>query len=117
MLIRQVSAAAWSRGGRATLGGEAAMPSMKVTVSSAMRARDVSRPQPHHEAAAEEDAAAARPTLPAGPTAPTAPPAPRHRPAPPGNRPAPPGNRPAGATAPKPGDASGAAPGTGAAKP
>ena len=32
------------------------MPSMKVTVSGAMRARDVSRPQPHHEATAEEDA-------------------------------------------------------------
>ena len=40
------------------------MPSMKVTVSAAMRARDVSRPQPHHEAAAEEDVAAARPASP-----------------------------------------------------
>ena len=37
------------------------MPSMKVTVSAAMRARDVSRPQPQHEAAAEEHLAAARP--------------------------------------------------------
>ena len=37
------------------------MPGMKVTVSAAMRARDVSRPQPRHEAAAEEAAAAARP--------------------------------------------------------
>src|SRR5215472_11056319 len=100
------------------------MPSMKVTVSAAMRARDVSRPRPHHEAAAEEDAASARPassqrartapprgagparsSLPAGPPAP---PTPR-------NRPAPPGNRPAGASAPKPGDGVGAAPGTRAA--
>ena len=40
------------------------MPSMKVTVSAAMRARDVSRPQPHHEAAAEQDVAAARPASP-----------------------------------------------------
>ena len=40
------------------------MPSMKVTVSAAMRARDVSRPQPHHEAAAEEEVAAARPASP-----------------------------------------------------
>jgi hypothetical protein len=29
------------------------MPGMKVTVDAAMRARDVSRPQPHHDAAAE----------------------------------------------------------------
>ncbi|HKR71495.1 MAG TPA: hypothetical protein VJT16_21870, partial [Streptosporangiaceae bacterium] len=55
---------------RATLGGEAgsalaergeaAMPGMKVTVSAAMRARDVSRPQPHHEVAAEQNAPPAR---------------------------------------------------------
>src|SRR5262249_59468650 len=51
----------WESHRRATLGGEAAMPGMKVTVSAAMRARDVSRPQPHHEAAAEENSAAARP--------------------------------------------------------
>ena len=30
---------------------------MKVTLSSAMRARDVSRPQPHHETAAQADRA------------------------------------------------------------
>ena len=29
------------------------MAGMKVTLSSAMRARDVSRPQPHHETAAQ----------------------------------------------------------------
>src|SRR5262250_2787178 len=89
---------------RATLGGEAAMPGMKVTVSAAMRARDVSRPQPHHEAAAEENSAAARPasrprtgTAPAPDgkagqaAAPAPPPAPPGRPAPPGTpRPAPP---------------------------
>ena len=63
------------RRGRATLGWEAAMPGMKVTVSAAMRARDVSRPQPRHEAAAEEAAAAARPA-PAS-RARTAPPPPR----------------------------------------
>ena len=101
------------------------MPSMRVTVSAAMRARDVSRPQPHHEAAAEEDVAAAWPaspqrartalpplrgTGPARPPLPAGPPAPRHRPAPPGNR-------PAGETTPKPGDSPGAAPGTAAGKP
>jgi hypothetical protein len=104
------------------------MPSMKVTVSAAMRARDVSRPQPHHEAAAEEEVAAARPASPQRaktdlpplrgtgparvpvPAAPAAPPVPRHRPAPPGNR-------PAGETTPKPGDSPGAAPGTAAGKP
>ena len=35
------------------------MPSMKVTLSAAMRARDVSRPQAEHEEAAQE---AAEPT-------------------------------------------------------
>jgi len=30
------------------------MPGMKITVDSAMRARDVSRPRPEHEAAAEQ---------------------------------------------------------------
>jgi hypothetical protein len=39
------------------------MAGMKITLSSAMRARDVSRPQPHHEAAAQ----AADATEPAGP--------------------------------------------------
>ena len=29
------------------------MPGMKITLGSAMRARDVSRPRPEHEAAAE----------------------------------------------------------------
>jgi len=38
------------------------MPGMKVTVDAAMRARDVSRPEPHHEAAAEA-AIADMPTL------------------------------------------------------
>jgi hypothetical protein len=38
------------------------MPGMKVTVDAAMRARDVSRPQPHHDAAAEA-AVADIPTL------------------------------------------------------
>jgi hypothetical protein len=38
------------------------MPGMKVTVDAAMRARDVSRPQPHHDAAAEA-AIADMPTL------------------------------------------------------
>jgi hypothetical protein len=104
------------------------MPSMKVTVSAAMRARDVSRPQPHHEAAAEEDVAAARPAspqrarIPLPPprgTGPARSPLPAGPPAPPGprHRPAPPGNRPAGETTPKPGDSPGAAPGTAAGKP
>jgi hypothetical protein len=73
------------------------MPGMKVTVSAAMRARDVSRPQPHHEAAAEQNSSPARPRTRRAPrsagnngsgqAAPVAPPAPRHRPAPPGPRP------------------------------
>jgi len=71
------------------------MPGMKVTVSAAMRARDVSRPQPHHEAAAEQDSPPVRPRARAAPrpagnsgpgqtAAPVPRPAPRHRPAPPG---------------------------------
>ncbi len=87
------------------------MPSMKVTVNAAMRARDVSRPQPQHEAAAEEQLAAARPapsprarigpplTRGNGPARPPMPPAPPS----PGLRPAPPGDRPAGTGRPKPG--------------
>jgi hypothetical protein len=88
----------WESRRRATLSGEAAMPGMKVTVSAAMRARDVSRPQPHHEAAAEQNSPPARPRARAAPrptgnhgpgraAAPIPPPAPRHRPTPPGPRP------------------------------
>jgi len=105
----------WESRRRATLGGEAgsalaergeaAMPGMKVTVSAAMRARDVSRPQPHHEAAAEQNSPPARPRARAAPrppgndapgqaAAPIPPLAPRHRPTPPGPR-------PGGATAPE----------------
>jgi len=105
----------WESRRRATLGGEAgsalaergeaAMPGMKVTVSAAMRARDVSRPQPHHEAAAEQNSPPARPRVRAAPrppgndapgqaAAPIPPLAPRHRPTPPGPR-------PGGATAPE----------------
>jgi len=73
------------------------MPGMKVTVSAAMRARDVSRPQPQHEAAAEQDSPPARPgaraaprpsgSSSAGQAVPRVPPpAPRHRPAPPAPR-------------------------------
>jgi hypothetical protein len=40
---------------------------MKITLSSAMRARDVSRPQPHHEAEAQAaDAGEPRPAAAAG---------------------------------------------------
>jgi hypothetical protein len=39
------------------------MPGMKVTVDTAMRARDVSRPRPEHEALAEELHGAAEATL------------------------------------------------------
>src|SRR5260370_4416532 len=53
--------------------GRQPMPGMKVTVSAAIRARDVSRPKPHHVAAAEENSAAARPA--AGPRTSTTPPA------------------------------------------
>src|SRR5690348_10810658 len=88
----------WESRRRATLGGEAAMPGMKVTVSAAMRARDVSRPQPHHEAAAEQNSPPARPRARAAPrpagsngpgqaAGPITPPVPRHRPTPPGPRP------------------------------
>jgi translation initiation factor IF-2 len=98
------------------------MPGMKVTVSAAMRARDVSRPQPHHEAAAEQNSPPARPRAKAAPrltgnnvpgqaAAPIPPPAPRHRPTPPGPRPGgatPPERgkvpRPGGATPPRPGN-------------
>jgi len=55
------------------------MAGMKITLSSAMRARDVSRPQPHHDAAAQA-ADAAEPAVLAG-TARAAP-APRPSPAP-----------------------------------
>ena len=44
------------------------MAGMKITLSSAMRARDVSRPQPQHDAAAQA-ADAADPATPAGPRA------------------------------------------------
>jgi len=102
------------------------MPGMKVTVDAAMRARDVSRPRPHHEAAAEA-AIADMPTLRGAPgtrvtpvparitRAPEpprpGPPAPRRRPGPPApgpaeqpvplerNKPAPP---PVPAVAPEP---------------
>jgi len=78
--------------------GKAAMPGMKVTVSAAMRARDVSRPQPHHEAAAEQNSPPARPRARAAPrptgnngprpaVTPIPSPGPRHRPTPPGPRP------------------------------
>jgi hypothetical protein len=43
------------------------MPGMKVTLSAAMRARDVSRPHADHEEAAEEAAARAAAPRPAGP--------------------------------------------------
>ena len=102
------------------------MPGMKVTVDAAMRARDVSRPQPHHDAAAEAaiaDMPALRgtpgtrvtpvpaPTTRAPEPAHPAPPVPRHRPGPPvpgragqpvppdKNKPAPP---PGPAVAPEP---------------
>jgi hypothetical protein len=68
------------------------MPGMKITLSAAMRARDVSRPQPEHQAAAElsnEGSASVRPRPPqagASRSAPehTSPPAPSRpgRPAP-----------------------------------
>ena len=69
------------------------MPGMKVTVDAAMRARDVSRPQPHHDAAAEA-AIADMPTLRGTPgTRVTPVPAPAtHAPEPP--HPAPPRPRP-----------------------
>src|SRR5215469_3410820 len=128
MLTRGVRRRGRARGRACDTGRGGKMPSMKVTVSAAMRARDVSRPQPHHEAAAEEDVAAARPaasqrartappprgtgparsSLPAGPAGAVAPPAPR-------NRPAPPGSRPVGPSIPKPGDGTGTTPGTGTA--
>ena len=40
------------------------MPGMKITLNAAMRARDVSRPRPEHEAAAEQSADAAAPARP-----------------------------------------------------
>jgi len=43
------------------------MPGMKVTLSGAMRARDVSRPHADHEADAEEADARAAAPRPAGP--------------------------------------------------
>ncbi len=43
------------------------MPGMKVTLSAAMRARDVSRPHADHEEAAEEADARAAAPRPAGP--------------------------------------------------
>ena len=43
------------------------MPGMKVTLSAAMRARDVSRPQAEHEQAAQEAAERAGAPRPAGP--------------------------------------------------
>jgi hypothetical protein len=52
------------------------MPGMKVTVDAAMRARDVSRPRPHHEAAAEQ-APVERGRRPVEPRRPPAPPAPQ----------------------------------------
>jgi len=121
----------WSLGFRrhATLGGEAAMPGMKVTVSAAMRARDVSRPQPQHEAAAEQNSPPARPRARAAPRpagngrdqamSPVPPPAPRHRPPAPGPRPD--GARPERGKGPRPGadpaPGSGPAPGTTAGTP
>ena len=83
------------------------MPGMKVTVDAAMRARDVSRAQPHHDAAAEA-AIADVPTLrstpgtritpaPAPATATPQPP----RPAPPRPRPGPPVPGPANQPAPR----------------
>jgi len=42
------------------------MPGMKVTLSAAMRARDVSRPQAEHEEAAQEAAERAGTPRPAG---------------------------------------------------
>jgi hypothetical protein len=45
------------------------MPGMKVTLSAAMRARDVSRPHEDHEEAAEEADARAAAPRPAGPAA------------------------------------------------
>ena len=43
------------------------MPGMKITLNAAMRARDVSRPRPEQEAAAEQSAnePAVRPAAPA----------------------------------------------------
>jgi translation initiation factor IF-2 len=116
------------------------MPGMKVTVDAAMRARDVSRSQPHHDAAAEA-AIADMPTLRGTPgtrvtpvpapitraaePARPGPPAPRRRPGPPvpgpadqpvparNNKPAPPPVRtlaPQPASAPQPSTSQNAAP-------
>jgi hypothetical protein len=48
------------------VGGGSRMPGMKITLDSAMRARDVSRPRPEHEAAAEliNEGTSARPRPP-----------------------------------------------------
>jgi hypothetical protein len=84
--------------------GEAAMPGMKVTVSAAMRARDVSRPQPQHQAAAEQNSLPARPRARAAPRPPGNPPGQAMPPAPPPapqGRPAPPGPRPGDAIGPE----------------
>jgi len=116
--------------------GRQPMPGMKVTVSAAMRARDVSRPKPHHVAAAEENSAAARPVP--GPRTGTTPragsgPGPARNsepgqavapvPSPAPQRPARPGPRPDDSVRPERGKSQGAggrpgpAPGIGGGKP
>jgi hypothetical protein len=61
--------------GGATLVAEAMMPGMKVTVNTAMRVRDVSKPLPHHE----DDARAKVAKWPASPPRPAPAPAPPPR--------------------------------------
>jgi hypothetical protein len=79
------------------------MPGMKVTVSAAMRARDVSRPRPDHVAAAEENLAAGRPAAPpvrrTGPGRASVPPGPATR-VPAAGVPGPGSPRPAGVPGP-----------------
>src|SRR4030081_2343961 len=59
-------------GGRGRLGAEDAMAGMKITLDAALRVRDVSRPRPDHEAAAQAPPAS-RPSQPASGPAPSAP--------------------------------------------
>src|SRR5882762_8722723 len=67
------------------------MPGMKITVDSAMRARDVSRPRPEHEAAAQQSPGG-------GPSVRPRPP----RPGPSGSGPSPSRTTPPEATPPAP---------------
>jgi hypothetical protein len=68
------------------------MAGMKITLSSAMRARDVSRPRPEHDAAAQAADAGQPPARPAAAT----PRAPAAKPSPASQDPAPAGGTVAG---------------------